>query len=68
MKKKAVLSRFNYWSKKVSKKFARSAQAVLSSKGVVSAKTVAAGASSCGQGQCNCGGGCNGECATSCEA
>ena len=67
MRKKKNLSKFNYWIGKVSKKFARSAQAVLSSRGVVSAETVAAGSGSCGQGQCNCGGGCNGECNVSCS-
>jgi hypothetical protein len=68
MKKRVELSRFNFWVKRVSKRFAHSAQAVLSLKGIVPAKTVVAGAGPCGVGQCNCGGGCNGECATSCEA
>lgn len=59
------LRRMNYWSGLADHRHPRSAQAVLrpclatsKSKGV---------ASSCGQGACNCGGGCNGECSTSCE-
>ncbi|OGY41596.1 MAG: hypothetical protein A2Y82_01245 [Candidatus Buchananbacteria bacterium RBG_13_36_9] len=55
------LEKFNFWSKKVDKKLARSAQAVIVSK-VDPSKTEIA-ASACGQGSCNCGGGCNGECA-----
>ena len=59
------LKSMNYWNKQVDSKFPHSAQAVLRP-GTVVANQVAA--SSCGQGSCNCGGGCNGECSTSCES
>lgn len=61
-----VLVGFNFWSKAVDLHTPRSAQAILRPQSLT--KTKMASASSCGQGACNCGGGCNGECATSCEA
>lgn len=54
----------NYWNKQVNIKFPRSAQSLLCPR--TNADSQAA-TSSCGAGECNCGGGCNGECATSCE-
>ncbi len=59
------LKSMNYWNKQVDSKFPRSAQAVLRPNAVVINGQAAS--SSCGQGSCNCGGGCNGECSTSCE-
>lgn len=60
------LKSMNYWNKQVESRFPRSAQAVLQPN---TAATKTQGAtSSCGQGSCNCGGGCNGECSTSCES
>ncbi|MFA5248756.1 MAG: hypothetical protein WC415_06135 [Patescibacteria group bacterium] len=55
------LSLFNFWSKRVSKGVAHSAQAVLRPGALIAnSKNVQSG--SCGQGSCNCGGSCNGEC------
>lgn len=56
-----ALSRFNYWSKTANRSFARSAQAVMRPGSIVPGGVVIHG-SDCGQGSCNCGGGCNGEC------
>lgn len=54
------LKRFNYWSRKVDKNNISSVQAVLLPKSAVLDNQAAT--SSCGQGSCNCGTGCNGEC------
>ncbi len=59
------LKLINYWNKQVDVEFPRSVQAVLHSKMMNNNQ---GGIASCGQGSCNCGGGCNGECATSCES
>jgi hypothetical protein len=60
------LKLMNYWIKKVKIKFPRSAQAILRPSTIYS--QALSGDTGCGQGSCNCGGGCNGECATSCES
>lgn len=54
------LKSMNYWSKQVDSKFPHSAQAVLRQNSAVTKGR--ATASPCGQGSCNCGGGCNVEC------
>ena len=54
------LSRFGYWDAKSHKLQPHSAQAVLQH---TESLMQGEAASSCGQGSCNCGGGCNGECA-----
>lgn len=54
------LSLFNFWSRRVSNGVAHSAQAFLRPDVIVNSKNVQSG--SCGQGSCNCGSGCNGEC------
>lgn len=60
------LQSMNYWNKQVDKKFPRSAQGVLCPNVTIANAQISA--DSCGQGSCNCGGGCNGECSTSCES
>lgn len=57
------LSSFNYWNRQVIKGFGHSAQAILCSTGaLLNVAPKNEGASECGAGSCNCGGGCNGEC------
>ena len=59
------LEKFNYWNSKVDPLMQHSAQQILAEEKMLSMHEIAA--DSCGQGQCNCGGGCNGECATGCS-
>lgn len=56
------LNRINFWSKQMDNvKLPHSASAVLRPQTAV---PFTKGDSGCGQGSCNCGGGCNGECAS----
>jgi len=62
-----ILDRFNFWSNAQVYQMRRTAQSIfLGDKRLSFANGV--GDDSCGQGDCNCGGGCNGECSTSCES
>jgi len=61
------LNATNYWNKRVNIKFPGSAQSLLRPENANNQQALANSCSSCGQGECNCGGGCNGECSTSCE-
>lgn len=62
-KKQIGIQDHNHWNKKSDYGGSHSAQSVLKKK---KGKELV-GATDCGTGSCNCGGGCNGECATSCE-
>jgi len=59
-----VLRKFNFWTREKDYHLHHTAQSVLGLMPMVAGSQ----SGSCGQGQCNCGGGCNGECSTSCEA
>ncbi len=63
MKKEKKLFQHNFWRRKTKERIAHTVQSVLG----LSKNQVSAATSGCGAGPCNCGGGCNGECATSCE-
>ncbi len=54
------LKKINFWKQKIDWKPAHSAQSVLGKK--PAGRKKASADSPCGQGSCNCGGGCNGEC------
>lgn len=54
------LKSINYWIKQTEDKFPHSAQAVLLLENSTDKKIDTS--TGCGQGSCNCGGGCNGEC------
>jgi len=63
MKKEKKIFQHNFWRKKTDEHIGHTVQSVLG----LSKSKASVAASSCGAGSCNCGGGCNGSCSTSCE-
>lgn len=57
----ASLNKINFWGLRVDWSPVHSAQSILQ-KSTKGGKRSAMAETSCGSGECNCGGGCNGEC------